>query len=408
MNWGEFLCSICILVAWGLVPVYGETWRQSGKNNYLGSINAQQRKGDDTTFGRMGRFLSLFTYVQFNNQACAGPSGETGTCVAPADCKRKGGISIGSCASGYGVCCTITVKCGGIIRENGSYFVSDTYPDTYNGIGSCQVTLVKVNAAVCQYRLDFDVLNIMGPETVNHVCINDQFIVSGGNPSVPAICGRNDGNHVYVGVEGGYNVSPVSLTVITTGEPFQRSWKIRVTQIPCSSTMKADEGCLQYFTGVTGQIKSFNYDLTSGRQLSNQDYTICVRSERNFCGIQYSQCTDDVNARNQSFTLSGNSNVAVPAMVGSTGNTNFCPNDYLIIPMATNVNRMVQGRSPTVDRICGGVLSADVTTNPTTVLSTVRPFILAFHTDGLEAPVDLDNKGFCLNYVQQPCINRIQ
>ena len=56
-------------------------------------------------------------------------------------------------------------------------------------------------------------------------------------------------------------------------------------------------------------------------------------------------------------------------MVGSTGVTNYCPNDYLIIPMATNVNRIVQGRSPTVDRICGGIFSADVTQTPNTVLS---------------------------------------
>lgn len=59
-----------------------------------------------------------------------------------------------------------------------------------------------------------------------------------------------------------------------------------------SHLFSADEGCLQYHTGVSGQIKSFNYDPTSGRQLSNQDYGICVRMERNFCGIQYTACPD--------------------------------------------------------------------------------------------------------------------
>lgn len=43
-------------------------------------------------------------------------------------------------------------------------------------------------------RLDFDQFMIGGPEIVNHVCNNDQFIVSGGSP-VPAICGTNTGNH---------------------------------------------------------------------------------------------------------------------------------------------------------------------------------------------------------------------
>lgn len=54
----------------------------------------------------------------------------------------------------------------------------------------------------------------------------------------------------------------------------------------------AEEGCLQYYTGVSGQLRSFNYDPASGLQLSNQDYGICIRMERNFCGIQYTACPD--------------------------------------------------------------------------------------------------------------------
>ncbi|CAG9864677.1 unnamed protein product [Phyllotreta striolata] len=108
---------------------------------------------------------------------------------------------------------------------------------------------------------------------------------------------------------------------------------------------------------------------------------------------------------NQSFTLSGNSNNRVPAMVGSTGNSNYCQSDYLIIPMASNVGRPATGLSSSVDRICGGVLAADVTTMPTPVRSNVRPFHMYFHSDGVEAPNDIDNKGFCLNYIQVPCAN---
>ncbi|CAH1113111.1 unnamed protein product [Psylliodes chrysocephalus] len=109
--------------------------------------------------------------------------------------------------------------------------------------------------------------------------------------------------------------------------------------------------------------------------------------------------------RNQSFTLSGNSNNRVPAMVGSTGNSNFCQSDYLIIPMASNVGRAATGPSATVDRICGGILAADVSFMPTTVRSNVRPFNMYFHADGMEAPNDVDNRGFCLNYIQVPCAN---
>lgn len=38
---------------------------------------------------------------------------------------------------------------------------------------------------------------------------------------------------------------------------------------------------------------------------------------------------------------------------------------------------------------------------------TVKPFRLWFHTDNVEAPVDVGNRGFCLNYIQQPCTNNV-
>ena len=99
---------------------------------------------------------------------------------------------------------------------------------------------------------------------------------------------------VYVDTGLGQS-NPIILTVITSGPTFPRTWRIRVTQIPCSSVAKADQGCLQYFTGVNGRVKSFNFDTVSGRQLSNQDYSACIRTERNFCGIQYTACPDLCN-----------------------------------------------------------------------------------------------------------------
>ncbi|VEN42972.1 unnamed protein product [Callosobruchus maculatus] len=294
------------------------------------------------------------------------------------------------------------VSCGSTIRENGTYFVNNGYPEPFEGTGSCQATLLKANQDVCQFRLEFAQLNLVGPEEVNHICNTDQFIVSGGNP-VPTICGNSMGNHMYIDAGAGID-NPITVSVVTSGSSFQRNWKIRVLQIPCTSLNRAENGCLQYFTGVAGQILSFNYDPTTGAQLSNQDYGICIRAERNFCGIQYTQCPDPtaVNNLTQSFTLSGNSRSRVPAMVGTSG-ANSCQADYLIIPMASNVGRPITGATTTVDRICGGVLSAEVSTLPSSVKTNVKPFDLWFHTDGVEAPNDSDNKGFCLNYIQLPC-----
>ena len=57
-------------------------------------------------------------------------------------------------------------------------------------------------------------------------------------------------------------------------------------------TILAPGGCLQYFIGVSGQVSSFNYNDAGGLMLSNTDYTICIRTERNFCGVQYTPCID--------------------------------------------------------------------------------------------------------------------
>ena len=41
--------------------------------------------------------------------------------------------------------------------------------------------------------------------------------------------------------------------------------------------MKAPQGCLQYYTGDTGTITTYNYNGGTGVLLGNQDYSICVR-----------------------------------------------------------------------------------------------------------------------------------
>ena len=139
---------------------------------------------------------------------------------------------------------------------------------------------------------------------------------------MPIICGRNTGHHLYI--DAGSGNSPTSLTFITTGS-FERAFKMKITQIECGAVNRGVEGCLQYHTGVSGQISSFNYignkhckglecfqfrdcftntgfdcilsDLdeylseeSEGLQLSNQEYSICVRHERGFCGISYTAC----------------------------------------------------------------------------------------------------------------------
>ena len=55
------------------------------------------------------------------------------------------------------------------------------------------------------------------------------------------------------------------------------AFTIKVTQVLCSSKLKAPQGCLQYFTGTTGTITTYNYNSGGGVLLTNQDYSICLR-----------------------------------------------------------------------------------------------------------------------------------
>ncbi|EDV50629.1 uncharacterized protein LOC6544783 [Drosophila erecta] len=354
---------------------------------------------------RESKFLPIFALVPIGPGSCSAPSGEQGNCIPSKDCVLRNGIPAGPCGGGYGVCCIFLQTCGGVIRENSTYFVNPNHPDVYDGTGSCQVTVQKLHPDICQLRLDLDMFSIAPPEAANHLCNQDQLLISGGSPT-PTICGSSTGDHMYIDAGLGQS-NPIVLSVITSAS-FPRLWRIRVTQIHCGSISRADQGCLQYYTAISGRVRSFNYNSVGGRQLSNQDYSICIRNERNFCGIQYNACPDLENNRSRSFTLTGNSNNPVATMVGGGGgmppNLNGCTSDWLLIGCIRSADR-IPPLPGCEDRVCGGTFSAEAGMLAKTVQSSVRPFRLYFHTDGVEAPNDIDNRGFCLDYVQQPCTN---
>ena len=194
--------------------------------------------------------------------------------------------------------------------------------------------------------------------------------------------------------------NPVVLTVVTAGPSFSRSFSVKITQVECNSLAKgqsssvtlflrlslsAADGCLQYFTGVSGRIFSFNYNNAAGLQLSDTDYSICVRMERNFCGIQYTACADTANTPPQSFSITGGS-PTLGSVVGTA-----CSTDWITIPCATNTNDpTAQNGTPVVcvDRICGQVFNSVQTganTPNVPVYSYSKPFHIYVHTDSVEA-----------------------
>ena len=57
-----------------------------------------------------------------------------------------------------------------------------------------------------------------------------------------------------------------------------RSWNIQIQQISCLSPWRPPDGCLQWFTGTSGYIQSFNY--AGGMHLASQEYHSCIRTEQ--------------------------------------------------------------------------------------------------------------------------------
>ena len=49
--------------------------------------------------------VNFFSVVRFPNNVCSGGS-LNGTCYSAEECTSRGGVNDGSCAGGYGVCCT--------------------------------------------------------------------------------------------------------------------------------------------------------------------------------------------------------------------------------------------------------------------------------------------------------------
>jgi hypothetical protein len=49
-----------------------------------------------------------------------------------------------------------------VARENGTYFVNPNHPETTDGTGSCQLTILKLHPEICQIRLDFEQFALAG------------------------------------------------------------------------------------------------------------------------------------------------------------------------------------------------------------------------------------------------------
>lgn len=395
----------------------------------------------DNTTTPSKRALSVFSVVKFPNSACSSStSGRNGTCYTSSECTANSGTSSGSCASSFGVCCIFEKSCdSSTVSQNTTYFTSST-----RELGSaCKLTICKTSTDVCQLRLDFETFVLNDPVTATTItvgpttaaagtanslgaCNTDQFSVTApGGKSPPVICGTNTGEHMYLHASPQCNVLTANFGSSSTATTS--AFTIKVTQVPCNSKTKAPQGCLQYFTGNTGTITTYNYNSGGGVLLTNQDYSICVRAERTYCAICYWSTAFTMSVPDGDPTTSGLDTLCGypainPAMTKGGG---F---DYIFIAdgqcdSPSPSTGTVLGTMETNDRYCGlelRCLSAVPATAVTgtagqTVCSQNKPFKISVHSDGLEyfhpstaaEGLIANNRGFSISYYQKTsCLTR--
>lgn len=346
---------------------------------------------------RNDKLLNVFNIVQFPNDGCNASSNAYGVCYTATECTSLGGSSSGSCASGFGVCCTFSGGCGASTSLNNTYFKSNEGDSS-----PCTFSVCKASTDICQIRLGFDTFDIMQPSTNKPgddspngrtQCQQAQFSANSAGPSPPVICGTNTGYHMILEARSDCNRLSFTWTSSTT-----RTWNIHILQISCSAIWKPPEGCLQHFTGVTGYIYSYNY--AGGVHLANQQYSNCIRAERGYCSIGYTAVTST------DFQLSLITPTASPTAIGNLGDS--CSLDYITL---FGGGEKV-GASTNQDRFCGSLLvystSPATLTTERTVITNKMPFQVGVNFDGTELDEDSPagtewSKGFYLHYSLTIC-----
>jgi len=299
-------------------------------------------------------------------------SDSLGTCMSGKDCRSAGGKAAGTCAKGYGTCCSIEAKCGATVNRNRTILVSD------GATSSCKYTIKKpANDTVfpfygkaCQVRLDFEEFTMAGPDATTSLCTAESFEVADNDASFGKICGENKGQHIILPVGTSDTIATINIAAATTAK-----WRIRTSYISCDSVNLAPTGCLQHFKTDTGLINSFNFKsgTTTGlQQIGGLKYSACVSGN---CALELVGKT---------FSITGDQTAAAAA----ASSIATCSLDYIGV--------MVKDKAGVAAETyyCGTLLD--------TITTYASPFIVQVGTDAEEG-TDVGNLGFSLAYTKKAC-----
>jgi len=367
--------------------------------------------------------FSLFSLVSFPNEECATTmttlttgAPVSGLCLTTEECTASGGKPEGNCASGFGVCCFISVEeSGAILTKNITYIQNSGFPSLIGDVVVNPVTTtiltftLEGSSDICQTRWDFEDVVLQQPLAAQTGLVGadgrcggtngDSIVIASPSTDIvgfESLCGTLTGQHIYIPNSGLNDAATITITI---GQGvFGRRWRIKTTRIECTNPSRAPEGCLQFFTGIGGQVTSFNFlEGVNPIMIRNLLYSVCIRAEKGFCSLNVAQTR---NARNgidpvpDSFGLQ-----AVGAAVGAVARVGraACAAD----PAAPAVDTADEFVGIGGNIFCGALLAAKDNDETAGVIPLNSiPFRITVATDN---GVRLADTGFDLTYRQVPC-----
>lgn len=319
-----------------------------------------------------GRF-SIFQIIKFKNEPCVGNT-RNGTCFTSAECDDAGGKEAGSCADGFGVCCTVTLVNGATTSLNQSYIVQAS--SSTLAAGPMSYTICPCSDDVCRIRFDFTQFTLASPSlagnggantaAANSVtgealgdCNTDTFSITGSNGGSPVICGENGNQHMIL--DSGEGCSKVNFGI--GGATNTRQWDIKVTQYRCGEEAGGPPGCLQWHMARQGKIRSFNFPDQANTvavpdatlHISSQQYSICIRKDAASQRVCYQPCRIVANGAATGDQDSYGIGVS-PNAAAKSGTETTCIGDYLEI-MGGTTNAEAQLGLPAVGGVAANTLT---------------------------------------------------
>jgi len=380
--------------------------------------------------------FSIFSVLTFPNDECtttltfndADPV-TSGLCLTANECTEAGGAPEGNCASGFGVCCHISVSATNtIISKNITYITNQGWISNSNDNETVIRQWIPMEwtfklaggADICFIRLDFEQFVLNDPlqsatSQYNGFCggLGDELRVIGEQaveeegvtapyfPGFSYLCGTLTGHHIYIqnsirtDITTVRDVADIQITI--GGSVFDRRIKIKTSRIECDNPNVPDVGCLQWLTGPGGRFQSLNYGAQVPISISGVQYSVCIRKEEGFCGFSLSQArrTGTPDPFNLIWTGKVTANPSPPTdccYVAYALTDEDCNNEFISVASSTM----------TTTKFCGGVLASEnFATQPGIIHSDVLPFRV--NVAGTADNDRYPNTGLDLTYKQTPC-----